>query len=172
MVYSATSQDAEFRTEPSDYRIPKSIADMINSIGVIIIREGIMEVCPQPETQPTNEADLLETYGTLNNLTPFNAFVRLLEDKQLIRTETITPKSEGTAFWIMSARAQNDAVAAEAGVVYASAVFKKFTQYDAIMCALIQNSFTGTIDHHSTFLWTIEPITNIKELRNTFALNA
>lgn len=155
-----------------DYPIAKSITDVINAIGVVYIDQGGLFVCPQPEAQAVDEDLRSGTYGTYQNLTAVSTLIKRAEGLGIIKTETISPRPEGTPFWIMSAHTLQDAVALDAGVAQATAVFREFTPSDAIFCVMVQNGFNGHVGGHNTVLWTMEPITGIQELRSTYALQA
>lgn len=157
---------------PRDYEICKSVADVINNIGIIFVDQGGLKVCPEPIAQATDEEQRPGLYGTFQNLNAVTALMRKAHGLGYIKLETISPRPEGTSFWIMTARNINDVIANNAGVALASAVFREFTPSDAIFCVMVQNGFDGSVGGHSTLLWTMEPITGIQELRSTYALQA
>lgn len=173
-VYNQTAgrRIADRTPVPKDYEIAKSVADVINNIGVVHVDQGGLTVIPRPEDQQADEEQRPSAYGTLNNLTAVSSLVLRAKGLGLIKTDTISPRPEGTPYWIMSARTTTDAIANNAGVATAHAVFREFTPSDAIFCTMVQNGFNGSIGGHATLLWTMEPVTGIQELRSTYALQA
>lgn len=173
-VYSQTAgRRIDNRTPvPRDYQIAKSVVDVINAIGIVSIDQGGLFVCPQPEAQAIDEEQRSGSYGTYQQLTAVSALIMKAKGLGLIKTETISPRPEGTPFWIMSAHTLQDQIADNAGVAQATAVFREFTPSDAIFCVMVQNGYHGRVGGHNTVLWTMEPITGIQELRSTYALQA
>nr|QIJ56919.1 hypothetical protein [Scaphoideus titanus-associated partiti-like virus 1] len=160
---------------PREYEIPKCLADVINGIGAITILSGSFMVIPQSETAPPDPTQALGAVVTFDMLSAFSRLVKAGTSRNLIRGAFISSVPEGTAWWLLSARAPANlaTIANNVDAATVIAVFKEWTPADGILCALVQRQNDGLFaDEVELPMWSFDTVRGISGLRNTFNLDA
>lgn len=173
-VYASASGCRTPTHIPMYYKIPKSLADLINGIGVVTIQAGAFTVIPQPEKEAEDATKHVISSVSHDTLSSFAFLVEAAYIRGFIRTSLISSVPEGTAWWLLTARSEGDpttiAENADSSMVFGS--FKEWTPADGILCAIVQNKFDGAINNVNGLLWGFDTVRGISGLRRSFNLDA
>jgi len=160
----------------SVFQLPKALADIINGIGTIIVNDGGLNVCPQPEAD--NDPDPQQRLSALVNhniLTAFENLVLACRNIGGIHVSTVSQADEGTAWWLLSARQTTNHTVVCNGLqdnVTVLGVFKEWTPSDAAICAIVQRQNDGLFGGIDEMFWTTDPARSIGATRRAFNIQA
>jgi hypothetical protein len=159
---------------PKGVDVPKSLADVINSIGAITIMDGAYLLIPAPEPQAIFHGLDLRNLVTKTMLIAFNTFVDTAKRLNIIKIDMIGAHNTGSGWWTISARnsANTENVAHDAQTIVIRSAHTKFTPTDAILAAIVQRGNNGILFNMDPTFTTTDPISNCFELRRQFALEA
>jgi hypothetical protein len=125
---------------PSDMAVPAALALVINGIGSVVVDSGAYPVIPQPEAINAQDANAnLDVLITHNILGAFTNFVKAASNRGLINAGFLSTVTEGTPYWLLSARdSTNAAIVAgqNANHCRVYAVFKEWTPSDAMLASI------------------------------------
>lgn len=159
---------------PRDFPVPKSLADIINGIGVVTILSGSFAVIPEPEAPPADPTAAVSTFGAFNILSSFSTLVKAANARGFINVGTISSVTEGTAWWLLTARnpdnPANIANEIDSAVVYG--IFKEWTPADGVFAAIVQSHFDGSINEIKVLQWAFDTVRGISGLRREFNISA
>lgn len=176
-VYSAASgrRPPSRIAIPRDFEVPKSLADVINGIGTVLINGAAFNVIPQPEADPQDPAQRLTNRVSFDILQSFAALVAAALARGFIRTGFISSVPEGTAWWLLTARtpANPTVIANDSDAANVYGVFKEWTPSDGVICAIVQRQNDGLFpDMLVALMWSFDTVRGIAGLRRTFNLRA
>jgi hypothetical protein len=161
---------------PSEMLVPNALAQVINGIGVVVVDSGAYPVIPQPEAINAVDAnqnlDVVVTHAILRQ---FVNLVTAASNRGLIRTGTVSTITQGTAYWILTARdtANPDVVAPQdANHCTIYSVVKDWTPADAMLAAICLNQYPGQFASMTEMKWTCEPFRAIGGIRASFNADA
>lgn len=158
---------------PREFMVPKTLADLLNGIGTIVVQGGGISVCPEPEAVPADAALALNQAVTFAMLSSFSSLVEAARVRNIIRISTLTGAVKGTAWWILSARqtANPAVVANNSDSVAVFGVFKEWTPADGLMSALVQNQYNGMLATDAALKWSMDFVVGVPGLRRASNIN-
>lgn len=158
---------------PTEYVLPKCLADMINGIGLISVRDDAFLVCPEPEGQPSEANSALDVTCTFAIRQSFFKLVNMAAKRGIIRTAHLSLVAQGTAWWMLSPRTTTRANATGASdTVIVHGFFSEFTPSDVMLAAIVQRNFNGTNDLDPTLNWTADLIRGVFGIRRRYIIEA
>ncbi len=175
-VYAAYSgyRSAQRIAIPQALEVPKALAVLVNGIGTYICQGGAFMACPQPEVAPADDNQALSNVVTQANISSFVRLVQGAKVRGFVRTECLSSTTEGTAWWLLSARqaSNTDNLAVDSNTVAVFGVFKEWTSIDGVLCAIAQRQYDGLLGGDTALKWSTDYITGLAGLRRSFNLNA
>lgn len=177
LVYSSyTGRRPSDRVPPVRIQMPRSIAMLINGIGVHAILKGNCQVYPAPTPPPADQANRIGNLATHARLTSFSNLITAAMQRSAIHTDIISTAPEGTGWWLL--RASTTANRATLATTTTSSVtlwaqFDDWTPSDGLLAAIAAIQYTGfVLDDWTHFSYMLESITDVNGVRVEYSTNA
>ncbi|APG78354.1 hypothetical protein [Xinzhou partiti-like virus 1] len=154
--------------------MPRSIASLINGIGVKQVFHGNFSVCPQPGDPPVDRATWLINLATHARIQSFSNLVLAALQRGVIHPGTASNLVEGTGWWLLYAanstnRGQIATIDTQSVTVWAQ--FPEWTPSDGLLCAIAATGFIGTfIDDWTEYTYKLESVTDSVGMRASYAV--
>lgn len=158
-----------------DFQLPKALADLINGIGTITIAGGLVTVIPGPEPAPEDASLKLSHLASFSKLKKFTTLITSCTSRGLIRSGYLSSTTEGTAWWLLTAKQADGITATTEEHVNTSvyAHFKEFTPHDVYQAAIAINGFDGVIPPYLPKpMLTSDVIRNLPGIRQIYNIEA
>lgn len=156
---------------PRNVALPRALATIINSIGIVTVRQGALVVVPQPEPAPNDANAGLNNLFTATISATATNLIAAAHSRNFIGITTLVSVPEGTTYWLLTVRniaSPDDVAQGNASSIDVYSHFREFTPADALLAALVQNRFNGTIDTTNQAVWKFGPVTASLSIRHQF----
>lgn len=156
-----------------DLYMPKALANIVNSIGTVMVRNGAILLCPQPEDQPIQQNQWLKTTCTAAMLLSFEYFVSIIENKGIIKTGLLKEDIRGSSWYALRVSDLDGAVAnGVSNHVRVYSYFREFEAVDVLYAIVVQTGVEGTNLLDTSFKWLTGTFRGIISARNEYNLHA
>lgn len=174
-VYSnATATDAPVNRPRECILLPKCIAELLNSIGIVSVTGNNgkqMTLCPRiPDNCRVRNVFVPSSVEKSQST---STIVVSSCVKGFMNTGYLTDSIEGTSWWALSARQLNKDSSIATGKEDRIQVYANFTGYtleDELKCAIVRNQFDGRIPDGGELVPSDAPIHGVVSLQNVFNL--
>lgn len=177
LVYSSyTGRRPTDRVPPVRIQMPRSIAMLINGIGVHAILRGNCQVYPSPSAPPTDAAMRIGNLATHNRLVSFSNLITAATQRGVIHTDIISTAPEGTGWWLLRAATTVDRTVLATTTTSSVTVWAQFddwTPSDGLLAAIAAIGYSGhVLDDWTLYSYMLESMTDVNGIRVDFATNA
>lgn len=159
---------------PNTMELPVSFATVLDGIGMCTTYQGGVRIVPRYVAEPKDEGGPL-TDVTVAHVTNFEKLVIAAKLRGYIRTAWLSDEPTGSTWWLLSARKSASIMAVADGYtdnVIITAAIEEWSTRDALIAALVQNSFEGIPPTDNRTFWRSNNLLGVIGLRRSFNLRA
>nr|AVV63193.1 hypothetical protein [Wuhan large pig roundworm virus] len=152
--------------------VPRSLAMLLNGIGLKMVLHQNFYACPAPPAAPADRGQWLITQATHARLQNFSNLVNAALQRGVIFASTISSVPEGTGWWLLRAadtRNIQRLATEDTQSVTVWAQFPDWTPADGVLAAMAATGFTGCfIDDWTDFAYKLDSLTDVVGMRASY----